>query len=619
MNFAKKVVVWLCAAAMGAGLIGLAQQAPASAIYAVTRRGGLFRSDDGGKNWRALLTGTRIGGDTINSAFASDPGNPLVLLVARTGRGGGKSSISADVHSLYRSTDGGATWSRSDLPTLAGTQLAIDNNRKNIVYLAGGEGVYRPTDSGQNWTLALSGTGRSVSGVRTLGLDPSQPGVVYATLATGLFKSTDYGATWNKLTQSSFSSGAFLGAIAVDPRNSNSLLLTEQGTCFASNGAAQDCGLFRSSNAGKDWERVAIEGRVNNVVFDARNTMVYAAGHVASSLSGVSRAIFHRSADSGKTWTSVTVEPGPDSDLEIALDAVNSSVLYARVTTLFSTPTGTSPLYYVSTNQGATWAQVQISAADIPANDSLQVLETTPAATVSPVAGVTHVSAATFRAGPLAPRSIVSAVGSGLAGATAAAPTDSTLTLGGVRITVTDSAGARWPAPLFFVSPEQINYLAPAQVALGAGSVTIEREGASALTEAVQFAALAPGIFTLNGAGLAAATVLRVSGSNQVAENVYATDTAGAVVARPIDLRPETDQVYLLLYGTGLRAAGAAQTVVTIGGQNAEVSYSGAQGSFAGLDQINVRIPPALAGRGQVEMRVTVSGIEANTANVTIR
>ena len=88
----------------------------------------------------------------------------------------------------------------------------------------------------------------------------------------------------------------------------------------------------------------------------------------------------------------------------------------------------------------------------------------------------------------------------------------------------------------------------------------------------------------------------------------------------PIDLGPTTDQVYLVLFGTGLRFRTALSTVkATIGGVNAEVVYAGVQPDFVGLDQVNISLPRTLIGRGEVDVVLTVEGQVANTARVNIR
>ncbi len=236
----------------------------------------------------------------------------------------------------------------------------------------------------------------------------------------------------------------------------------------------------------------------------------------------------------------------------------------------------------------------------------------------TPPAGVVNVSAAGGRTDLFAPDSIVSAFGNGLATGTAGATTNPPLTtLAGATVTVTDSAGTSQPAELLYVSPVQINYIVPDGLATGPATVVFN-SGSSTQNQKMQLGPVAPGMFTFNAAGLAAGSVLRVSGDGtQTPETFYQLDGSGAVVPVPINLGPDTDQVFLILYGTGFRAAGTANTTVTIGGQNAQVSFSGPQGAFAGLDQVNVLVPPSLAGSGSVSIVLAASGQTANTVNIS--
>ena len=86
-------------------------------------------------------------------------------------------------------------------------------------------------------------------------------------------------------------------------------------------------------------------------------------------------------------------------------------------------------------------------------------------------------SSASYDAGwPLAPEAIAAGFGSGLAPGTVAA-TEMPLpeNLDGTSVEVTDSAGVSRPAPVFFVSTGQINYLVPAGTAMGRASVRVRR------------------------------------------------------------------------------------------------------------------------------------------------
>jgi virginiamycin B lyase len=243
---------------------------------------------------------------------------------------------------------------------------------------------------------------------------------------------------------------------------------------------------------------------------------------------------------------------------------------------------------------------------------------------VSLMLAAVSVSAASFAAGELSAESVVAAFGSRLATATQIATTLPLPTeLAGTSVSVRDSAGTTRNAPLFFVSPTQVNYLMPTGTANGAASVTITSGDGRLALGATQIAAVAPGLFAANadGRGVAAANVLRVKADNtQIYEPPAAVfDPAqNKFVARPIDLGAESDRVFLILYGCGVRFR-SAQSAVTarIGGVDATVGFAGAQGELAGVDQVNVLLPRSLVGRGEVSVELSVDGKAANA--VTIR
>ncbi|MBK7598829.1 MAG: hypothetical protein IPJ07_10020 [Acidobacteria bacterium] len=91
-------------------------------------------------------------------------------------------------------------------------------------------------------------------------------------------------------------------------------------------------------------------------------------------------------------------------------------------------------------------------------------------------------------------------------------------------------------------------------------------------------------------------------------------------VATPIDLGPENEQVFLVLYGTGFRyRSGLSAVSSTIGGTASEVTFAGASPDYIGLDQCNIRIPRSLAGRGDVEVILFVDGKMSNKVKVNIK
>jgi uncharacterized protein (TIGR03437 family) len=220
---------------------------------------------------------------------------------------------------------------------------------------------------------------------------------------------------------------------------------------------------------------------------------------------------------------------------------------------------------------------------------------------------------------PFATESIVSAYGTDLASGTATATTVPLPTsLDGNTVTVTDSAGVARPAYLFYVSPLQINFEIPAGTATGTATVTFQNPNGTIQSTTIQVGSLSPGLFQQNSSGLAAALFLPViSGAQQAWQPVYQV-VAGSVVPFPISLGPSTEQVFLEMYGTGIRDAKGV--TVTVGGLSVPVTYYGAAPGFAGEDQVNIGpLPQSLAGKGSVNIVLTADGQAANTVNVTIQ
>ena len=231
-------------------------------------------------------------------------------------------------------------------------------------------------------------------------------------------------------------------------------------------------------------------------------------------------------------------------------------------------------------------------------------------------------SAASYSTEAIAPESIVATFGLNLAAGTSLAtqqplPT----TLGGVTVNLRDSSGVERGAPLFFVSPGQINFQVPAGLATGNALVETFIDGQIASRGTIRVNPLAPAIFTADssGRGYPAATLLRYRGGELVGvEPVFEYDAVGKIfVGRPINPGSADETLYLVMYGTGLRQHGGVGSVsVRIGGVDAQVVYAGAQGNYAGLDQLNVRIPRELAGRGEVDLLTTVAGLPANSVRI---
>jgi uncharacterized protein (TIGR03437 family) len=234
------------------------------------------------------------------------------------------------------------------------------------------------------------------------------------------------------------------------------------------------------------------------------------------------------------------------------------------------------------------------------------------------------VSAASFSTSGLAPEQIVASFGAALATETALARTNPLpTTLGGTQVRVRDSAGIERLAQLFYVSPGQVNFLMPSALAYGTATIQITNSNGAISAHTVNIIPSAPGLFSLagNGQGLAAAQVLRVGSDNVFRyEPVARLNANSQWEAIPIDLSNGNEEFFLVAYGTGMRRrATNLPSTSTIGGVSAEVLYAGMQGSLAGLDQVNIRLPRTLSGRGNVAVILTVDGKVTNTVSINVK
>lgn len=393
---------------------------------------------------------------------------------------------------------------------------------------------------------------------------------------------------------------------------------------------------------------------------------------------GLVQVTANAGANAGATFTNVTKGPLPNRYVaDIAADPANSQrtvVVYSG----FNSVTPATPGHvFLTNNRGGSWTDISGNLPDVPVTSvalnptnpaniflgtDLGVFQTTNGGTtwerlsngmprvatfmiryqaatgalfaathgrgvyrLTTSRAVTTVSAANFSASSIASEAIVAAFGTGLATLSAGAtsvplPT----TLGGSRITVRDSAGVERLSPLFFVSSQQINFQIPPGTVNGAATVTITSNDGIVSIGSAQIAAVAPSLFAqnANGRGVPAGFALRIR-ANGAQENL-AISTLNApqnqFIPAPIDLGAETDQVFLVLFGTGIRFRSALSNVsATIGGVNAPVQFAGAQGSLVGLDQVNLSIPRSLLGRGEVDVALIVNGIPANLLRVNVK
>jgi uncharacterized protein (TIGR03437 family) len=235
------------------------------------------------------------------------------------------------------------------------------------------------------------------------------------------------------------------------------------------------------------------------------------------------------------------------------------------------------------------------------------------------------VHSATYRTDEHAFESIATLFGSRLSTVTDIAPSLPLPTeIRGNSVRVIDSQGVDRAAPLFYVSPTQINYQIPVGTAAGQAWVYATSADGTASGCAVNIAQVAPGLFSADstGAGWAAADIQRVKADGQQAYEHFMqyNPARNEVLPVAIDLGPEGEQVYLILYGTGLRyRTHISKVTAKVGSQAATVPYCGPQPQFTGLDQVNLLIPRALKGAGDVDVALTIDGKAVNVLRVKIK
>lgn len=277
--------------------------------YVGSAGGGVWKTTNFGVDWTPVFDKEPVA--SIGSV-AIDPSNEKVVW-AGTGEANPRNDVSPGA-GMYQSTDGGATWTLRGLQaTTAIGAISIDpRNGKNVVVAALGDpfadsdnrGVYRTTDGGATWTnvLALGPQTGASDVVRA----QRRPDLLFAGMwqfrrtgwsvrsggpQDGLYRSRDGGATWEHLTGNGLPSDE-LGRIglAVAPSNPNRVFALIQSKLGI---------LWRSDDAGDHWQLVSTDTNVNERPFYFSKIWVDPSNqdHVFSSSVHLTE-----STDGGKTW-----------------------------------------------------------------------------------------------------------------------------------------------------------------------------------------------------------------------------------------------------------------------------------------------------------------------------
>ncbi len=234
--------------------------------YVGVASGGVWKTVNDGTTWTPVFD--KEGSYSIGWVTL-DPNDPAVVWVG-TGESNSQRSVSYG-DGIYRSDDGGKNWTNLGLKKSEHIgRVVIDPRDSKVVYVAaegplwgpgGDRGLYKTTDGGKNWKAVL--TISENTGVVDVATDPSNPDIVYAaayqrrrhvfTLIDGgpesaIYKSIDAGATWNKLKSGLPEVDMGRIGLAVSPADPSVVYATIE----APDGKG---GIFRSNDRGATWER----------------------------------------------------------------------------------------------------------------------------------------------------------------------------------------------------------------------------------------------------------------------------------------------------------------------------------------------------------------------------
>jgi photosystem II stability/assembly factor-like uncharacterized protein len=280
--------------------------------YLGSAGGGVWKTSNGGATWNPVFDKQDV---SSIGAVAIDPKNHNVVWVG-TGETNPRNDVSWG-NGVYKSTDGGKTWSSAGLaPTHAIASIVIDPRDPNVVVVGAlgdvfadspERGIFRTADGGQTWTKTLYVGPQS--GVSEMVADPKDPDVLYAGIwqfqrkpwtfrsggeADGIWKSRDGGQSWSRLTGHGLPEGITgrigLAVAASNPQRVYALIESKDGI------------LWRSDDAGATWRMMTKDTLVNQRPFYFSHVRVDPSN--ADHIYSVSEML-SESKDGGKTFKEI--------------------------------------------------------------------------------------------------------------------------------------------------------------------------------------------------------------------------------------------------------------------------------------------------------------------------
>lgn len=240
-------------------------------FYMGATGGGVWKTSDGGESWSNISDGWVHTGSV--GAVAVAPSDPNVVYVGM-GEACVRGVTTSHGDGVYRSTDGGRTWTHLGLPSTRHiSDIQIHPDDPDVVYVGAQgspwtsnpeRGVYRSNDGGETWEHVLHVN--EDSGVNNLVMDPTNPRILFAAMwqhrrepwhgyelnsggpGTGLYRSTDGGDSWTRLGGGLPEPASKFG-VAVSAADGQRIYALARA-------APEESGLYRSNDGGDSWEHV---------------------------------------------------------------------------------------------------------------------------------------------------------------------------------------------------------------------------------------------------------------------------------------------------------------------------------------------------------------------------
>jgi photosystem II stability/assembly factor-like uncharacterized protein len=325
-------------------------------FFMAANNGGVWKTTDYGQTWQPIFDDQPTGSI---GALAVAPSNPNVIYVG-SGEGLRRPDLSVG-DGIYKTADGGTTWQHLGLRDAQQIgAILVDPKDPNRVFVAAvghpygpnaERGIYRSLDGGANWQKVLGKD--DDTGAIDLVFDPTNAQTVYGVLwasrrppwttgnsygatGSGLYKSVDGGTTWHELTKG-LPSGKSLGriGIAVAPSDPNRMYALVQSDTAG--------GVYRSDDAGANWQRVNNEERVYGRGDDFACVRVHPKDRDTIFITNTST---YRSTDAGKSFTAIKGAPGGDDYHTVWINPQDPQII------ALASDQGAT----ISVNGGATWS-----------------------------------------------------------------------------------------------------------------------------------------------------------------------------------------------------------------------------------------------------------------------